>query len=251
MEDLTVSLKPYAGERVGGAEADGAPDPRALPLRELAAACGAELAAFRSGQPSRDGYGLELFRRAVCERDAAAWAAAVRAYRGLVLHWLRQHPAGAAAREAADDRAVRAFERFWRAVTPARFAGFGHLAGLLRYLKLCAHSVLIDDLRERTAVASELGPAGPAAAAPDATANPERQVLDRLTRDDLWQAVGRALPDAADRRLIYLSFALGLTPRQIAARHPKRYPDVAAVYRVKRNALERLRRASALCRLME
>jgi hypothetical protein len=246
MENLTVSREGHTGERVGVAA--GAPDPRALPLSALAAAGGAELDEVRSGQPSCDGSGVELFRRAICQRDPAAWETLAREYRGLVLNWIRQHPQGAVACEADDDQVVRAFERFGRAVTPERFTDFGHLEGLLRYLKLCVYSVLADDVREQAAFGTELAPSVRAAAEARAPAGPagapgaERRVLDRLPRHDLWQAVGRALPDEAEQQLVYLSFALGLTPRQIVARHAERYPDVAAVYRAKRNALEQLRR---------
>ncbi len=43
--------------------------------------------------------------------------------------------------------------------------------------------------------------------------------------------------------MIYLSYAQGLCPREICARHTARFPRVQDVYRIKRGALSRLRHA--------
>jgi hypothetical protein len=58
--------------------------------------------------------------------------------------------------------------------------------------------------------------------------------------------VAAALPDPVDRRVIYLSYAVGLRPGEIARRVPAAFPEVAAVYRRKRQALDRLRRDGRL-----
>jgi hypothetical protein len=41
----------------------------------------------------------------------------------------------------------------------------------------------------------------------------------------------------------YLSFARDLKPSEIFGRHPRLYENVADVYRIKRNVVERLRRS--------
>ena len=51
------------------------------------------------------------------------------------------------------------------------------------------------------------------------------------------------LDDEAERLVVYLSFVLDLKPAAIHGRHPGRFGSMADVYRVKRNALDRLRRS--------
>jgi hypothetical protein len=122
----------------------------------------------------------------------------------------------------------------------------------LQYLKLCVRSAVLDDVRARQQAALEpidglderriaAGP-GSARTAPDV----EGIVLDRMASRDLWRTVLEALPDADERLVAYLSFVQGLKPGEIATARPDRFASAADVYRVKRNALERLRRSPRL-----
>ncbi len=67
-----------------------------------ARACREATGTFLRGEPRSDASGLELFRRAVCERDQDAWNAVVAEYRGLILAWVRRHPAAACVHEPDD-----------------------------------------------------------------------------------------------------------------------------------------------------
>jgi hypothetical protein len=191
---------------------------------------------------------LALFRRAICACDGAAWATLMTHYHSLVLSWIRR--GGNAVVAAEDDHywVTRTFTRFWAAIGPERFDQFANLPALLQYLKLCARSVLLDEVRARqvgrweTLEGCVARGEDVADTAPDAAA----LVIDRLDGHALWDTVLRALQDDDERRVAYCSFVLGLTPREIFARHPERFPDVSDVYRVKRKALERLRRSQEI-----
>jgi hypothetical protein len=210
-------------------------------LTDLAAACREETSKFQRGERSRNDYCREIVRRAVCERDHAAWDAVITQYRGIVVAWVRQHPASAAGREEDDYWVNRSFERFWMAVGPERFALFPDLAALLKYLKMCVNSVLLDDARARTAVQLEpLERAAGYAAGPSSDA--EVVAVGHMAGRELWRTIAEEVPDEAERLVVYCSFALDLKPREIFERNPGRYPSVADVYRIKRNVLERLRR---------
>jgi hypothetical protein len=81
----------------------------------------------------------------------------------------------------------------------------------------------------------------------------ERQQVDALVADDLvaadlWRAIETELPDPAERLVIYLSFVVGLKPREIALRYRDAFPSVGAVYQRKQVALERLRRSGLASR---
>ena len=203
----------------------------------------------RLGSSASPGAGCDediaykLFQRALVTRDEAAWAALYAKYRGLVRAWLVQQP-GVASADDLDDLAVRAFARFWQAVPPERFVLFPNLASLLRYLKLCAVTALIDEGRARHT--GECRPVGNEPAPPTSAAGIEDLVLDRLAAESLWQAVEAALPDPAERLVIRLSFVAGLKPRQIAAGYGQVFSSVDAVYHLKRLALDRLRRSPRL-----
>ena len=97
---------------------------REMPLSAVAAASRAEMARRRRGEPSNDAFDLELFRRAICERDQRAWEMLAERYRALLISWACRHPAYAAGSVDAEDVAIRALARFWMAVGPERLAQF-------------------------------------------------------------------------------------------------------------------------------
>ncbi len=220
-----------------------------LPLAELVDRCRAETEKFLRREPHRDDYCLELFRRAIGESDQAAWAAVVGQYRGMVLSWVRRHPAWSTAREDEDYWVNRTFERFWTAIGPDRLAAFPGLAALLRYLKMCAHSVLLDEVRSQAPVALETSADPPAEA--DPAQDVEGLVTGRVAAGELWAAVRAETQDEAERIVAYLCLAHGLKPREIVERHPDRFAGVADVYRAKRNLLDRLRRSPDIQKFLD
>jgi hypothetical protein len=215
-------------------------DVRRMPLAQLATQCREETEKFLRRELSRDLFCFEIFRRAICDRDEPAWATVFAQYRGMVLSWVRRHPASAGMQE--DDMywVNRTFDRFWTAVGPERFGAFVGMAALLRYLKLCGHSVLLDEVRAR-------GP-GRSDALDDrvaeslATPDVADAAVGQLAGSDLWAVIVAETQDEAERRAAYLCFVLDLKPREVQERYPELYATVDDVYRIKRNLLDRLRR---------
>jgi hypothetical protein len=180
----------------------------------------------------------DLFRRAICEADASAWAAIATSFRGLVLASIRAHP-GSYRLASDDDWVCRALERFWHAVTPARFGDFPDTPSLLRYLKLCASSAYLDVIRDqRRHAALDLDEAEPARlVGPDL----EATLLDDHAARELWAVVVSLLKDDDERTVAELSWVRGLTPREILAGDAARFGSIAQVYQIKRRILDRLR----------
>lgn len=213
-----------------------------MALADVMAACREQTRAFLQQLASDDSFCLELFRRAVCQRSHAAWEAVLAQYRGMVLGWVRQHPAAAGLREEDDYWINRTFERFWSAVGPDRFGSFNALAAVLRYVKMCVHSVLLDEVRSRGK--AQLEPLGDERDEdPDQAPNAEARVVEQAAGEELWAAITREVADEAERRVVYLSFVLDLKPGEIQERHPELFDSVDDVYRIKRNVVERLRRS--------
>lgn len=218
-------------------------DVRELSVINLAHQCQEETARYLRRESGEGVCCFELFRRAVADRDDQAWERVVIQYRRMVLAWVRRHPTRALVNESDDDWVHDAFARFWKAVPPDRFAMFPNLAAILRYLKLCVHSSLMDEAR-----ASEAQRAAPI---DDAVEMPgpldvEGAALSESTALRFWQSIQAELQDEVERLVVYLSFALDLKPGEIQARYPEHYASVADVYRVKRNVLERLRRSDEI-----
>jgi DNA-directed RNA polymerase specialized sigma24 family protein len=211
---------------------------------ELAGACREQTRRFLSDQASDDTFGLELWRRAIEERDQFAWEALMTQYRGLVIASIRRHPLAHMAYDDVDDWVCRVFERFWRAIDAGRFSSFSDIAAVMGYLKMCAHSVLTDAARSRRS--DREAPLSDAIAAPAGGRDLTEQVIGSLVGEQLWQAIQLELQDDAERCLAYLSFVREMRPAEIQTRRPDLFPSNAEVYRVKRNILDRLRRSERI-----
>lgn len=203
---------------------------------KLAYLCKENAHCYVEREPYTQCFCLELFRRAVIERDDDAWAAVYDQYADRVRYWLGTpwtHD---------DEEVTVVFERFWQAVDGAKFTRFHSLAAVLQYLKMCAYSVRMDRGRALRATASEhpLDEAVHRAAGHD---DVEETVTQSVDARRLWAVVRSLLCDEREGLVLYLSYVMGLTPREIRARHHGHFPDVAEVYRLKRNVLDRLRRA--------
>jgi DNA-directed RNA polymerase specialized sigma24 family protein len=193
-----------------------------------------------------EAMGYELFRRAIEERDAAAWMAVYTRYRPMLISWVLRNDTSRQLSEDYGDIADQAIERAWRAMTPARFAQFPSLASLLAYLRTCVAAVLIDLARARASRERALQrlalPAEP---------TPEELVLGRMQCEELWQLLNRAVESQQDQVVLMENFVYGLPPRRILRRHPTLFDDVMEVYAAQRNLKARLQRNSELRRLWE
>jgi DNA-directed RNA polymerase specialized sigma24 family protein len=186
-----------------------------------------------------------LFRRAIEQRDADAWADISLHYRRLLAAWAVQCGGRQIEGEQPDDLADQALARAWAALSPAQFHAFPHLAALLAYLRACVRATVIDCVRDKAAQMRTMQRIDVAAA----TTTPEQQVLEQLERAELWRLVTSIAHDERERIVLHESLALALPPRAIQARHRDLFADVAAVYRTKRNLLNRLQRNRDLQRL--
>jgi DNA-directed RNA polymerase specialized sigma24 family protein len=224
-------------------------DVRILALSGLAERCRQETQKYHHRQEFREEFCYEIFRRAICDGDGDAWSAIVETYGGLTHSWILRHPARASVREDDDFLVNGLFERFLRAIGPDRFQQFPTLANLLNYLKLCAHSVVLDEVRRREQVnvdstdrlLEELGE----------EPGTESVELANVEARELWEKINWALADDSERRVVYLRLALGMAPREVQRREPEQFASVADVYRIYRNALDRLRRTPEIRAFVE
>src|SRR6266851_1362874 len=219
-----------------------------VPIDVLCAEARAQEANFVRGEPSEDAAGVELFRRAIADADEAAWEAVVTLYRGLLIAQSARQVVRSLVVEDAGFCVDRAFQRFWRATRARGIHEFQDLASILKYLKMCLASVLLDEARarRRQACVSIDDMSADACVSTD----PSAEVVANIAQVDLWKAIDRELRNDTERLVVRLSFAAGLSPREIKALHPDLFPDVSEVYRLKRNHIERLRHSPAISDLL-
>ena len=187
----------------------------------------------------------ELFRRAILLRDEQAWATIHMCYRPLLVAWARRCcTSRVRIVESVDDIADRALARAWVALTPASFATFSTLGKLLAYLRTCVTTTAIDWARAEMSAERAL-----ASVSANTIATPEQIVMAGFDRAAFWQTVIGLAASEAERIVLVESFAYGMPPRDILARHPRLFCDIAAVYAVKRNLFARLQRNRDLLRI--
>jgi hypothetical protein len=218
--------------------------PAEMDLSALIRRCAAESDRFYRGAPHDTRYSYELFRRAVVERDEGAWVFVYQHYSSLVEGWVRRCGAFSQSGESSDFFVAGAFAKFWRAVTPERFADFATLAALLHYLHLCTTSVVIDSVRAQSW--AEILPEEQVYHSRMPHYAPDEEALSRVEREEFWRFIASQLNGDDERAVMHDSFVLGLTPRAIFARHSDLFASVNDVYNVKRNVLGRLGRNPVL-----
>jgi hypothetical protein len=217
-----------------------------LSVHELAHRCSEETTKFLHQHPSNDRFCLELFRRAVVVRDDAAWTLLYQQYAPLVLTWVAQHPSVASllGQDGSASLVNAVFAKFAQALTPVKINNFDALAAILKYLKMCVHSVVADEVRtrqarqyEETLETIEQEPASD---------DPADTVISALAEQHIWQIIQEELHGEDERALMYLAYVQGMKPGEISDQQRHLFPSSADVYRTKRNVLERLRRNKRL-----
>lgn len=238
-------------EFVRSGQAERSPAVEQLSVSDLARCCAEETNKFLRQSASNDRYCLELFRRAIVRRDDDAWTSLYQQYAPLVLTWVNQHQSAASliGQDGGAPLVNAVFAKFAQALTPVKMGNFDSLAAVLKYLKMCVHSVIADEIRSRqarqyeeTLEAIEQEPSAD---------DPAEDVVSGLSAQSLWQVIQEELNGEDERLLIYLAYVQGMKPGEICAHNRRYFPSVEDVYRIKRNVLERLRRNRRLLALLK
>ena len=209
-----------------------------MAVEDLARKCAQETDLFFAHQEYDSSYGFELFRRAVRNKDERALEVVITQYQPLVARWVAKHPDFLSISEEAQDFIAQGFERFWASFTPAKLDKSQNLAAVLRYLQMCVHSAITDAWRKsrRIRLEQEMRDEEQEFSQPEST--PE----DFLQNDEFWQLIKKKSKDPKEYTVVYASFSLALSPREILAEYPGLFRGIKEIYQYKANLLDRLKR---------
>jgi DNA-directed RNA polymerase specialized sigma24 family protein len=209
-----------------------------MALEDLARKCAEETDLFFTYHNYDSSYCLELFRRAVRNKDQRALEVVITLYQPLVARWVDKHSSFLLINEEAQDLIAQAFERFWAYFTPAKFDKSQNLAAVLRYLQMCVRSVITDAWRKSRRIQLEQEMRDEA----QEFSQPESTSEGRLQNDEFWQLIKKKSKNLKEYAVVYASFSLALSPREILAEYPGLFRDIKEIYQFKANLLDRIQR---------
>ena len=208
-----------------------------LNLSRLADRCSLELVKRRRKEAADDSYCLEIFRRAILERDDEAWSILQGCFSENVRIWIRSHANSnlALLRDSEENYVAQTFSRFWVTVHE-QHSEFRTLNKALSYLHATLDSIFRDMMRshrrsQEVPLPEQDSPEEPAAEQPD----------DDL---DVWNTLLGLLNNERERRVVQLLYYHGLTPKKIVKHFPQEFSNEKEIYRVNYNIVVRLRRKS-------
>lgn len=212
-------------------------------VEELAQKCAQETSRYFARQDFDSSYCFELFRRAIRNKDESALEVLIAQYRPLVAlwveKWITRHSDFSSFSEEPQDFVAQAFERFWISYTPAKFENAqSSLPAVLKYLQMCVNGALTDTWRKLRRIQLEQEPQYENHELSDPDPTPE----DLLQQQEFWQLIRKKSKDPKEYIVVYASFHLALSPREILAEYPKEFGSIKEIYQYKANFLERLER---------
>jgi RNA polymerase sigma factor (sigma-70 family) len=213
-----------------------------MPVGDLAQRCAQETDLYFNHQNYDSAYCFELFRRAIRNNDERALEVLIVQYQPLVTRWvdrwMDRHPDFSLFNEETQDFVAQAFERFWISFTSAKLEKSQSLAAVLRYLQMCVNGATTDAWRKlrRIQIEQESRDEDQEFSEPDPT--PE----DLLQTNEFWELIRKKAKDLKEYKVLYASFYLDLSPREILSEYPGEFRSIKEIYQHKANFLERLER---------
>ncbi len=193
-----------------------------------------EINNYRRGELSNDQYGVELFHRALMQRDPLAREIVQQRFNGLMLGWMRSHPMREAACrfDSEENYVAQAFARFWQATAGNQEIEFRTLAAVLQYLHASLNGAILDTLRACSRAQKMPLPEPGELGVPLAE--------DRDDGRELCKVIQSLIPDERQQRIAYLLYHCGLKPREIVHYCSQEFSEVQEIYRLRRDIVERL-----------
>ena len=192
-----------------------------------------EINNHRRGDQHHEKYYLEMFRRAIAQRDQHARQRLQNRFRATVQRWLNHHPRRAEASRLDSDGnyVAEAFKRLWQENVHDQKLDFPTLDAALTYLRACLNSAVLDKLRDYSRLKD----------AETGTGNPKEQpIADQVQNREFWKTIQATFSTAREQRLAFLLFHCGLKPREIMCFYSQEFSDIQELYQLRYSIFEEL-----------
>jgi hypothetical protein len=188
----------------------------ALSLDFLARHCAEETEKFSRREANDPRYCFELLRRALADHIPDAFTHAYRIFEPQVRRWVYSHRDFEQTEEDADFFTASAIARFYFGVSGPKFMQFPALPPLLKYLKMCVHTAILQYLRDRRGALDV-----PFSDETDLSYTPDLE--STVDANGLWEHICRLLPDEKDRLLAHCVFVQDMKPAQVVHSYPEHW----------------------------
>ena len=214
-----------------------------MTVTDLAQKCAQETDLYFNHQNYDSAYCFELFRRAIRSNDERALEVLIVQYQPLVARWvdrwMSKHPDFSLFNDETQDFVAQAFERFWLSFTSAKLEKSQGLAAVLRYLQMCVNGAITDAWRKLRRIQIEQHSREEEE---HELSEPDPTPEDLLQTDEFWQLIRKKAKDPKEYKVVYASFYLNLSPREILGEYEGEFSCIKEIYQHKANFLERLGR---------
>lgn len=179
---------------------------------------------------------LEMFRRALGERNRDAQRWLEHHFRAKLIDWIHAHAKRDQACQLHPEEyfVVQAFERCWETSIQHRRFEFKSVAEILQYLQVCLNAAILDALRSHSR--SSIAQLEKSIGVSTSFSN------DKEGNREVWRSIEEKLADARKSRLAFLLYHCAFRPVEIVRSYPQDFSDVQEVSRMRRDIMELLAR---------
>lgn len=199
-------------------------------INTLASQCSDEYIQFLENSIQIYTACYELFRHALEFDNAFAFGKIFQIYQSQVKKWILQHSYSRYLDQSPEHFISVTFSAFYFSLRSKPIAAFPDLAHLLKYLKMCVHTALVQHVRasKKRQIHQTL--------TEEVTAKPAKKVDES---DRILQHIHEIITDPDDRLIVRLVFIEERKPAEIAELYPQHWDSPRAVsialYRIRRN----------------
>lgn len=178
-------------------------------------------------------YCMELFRRGLVEGVDDALEHLRLIYEPLLLRWVYSHPLFPKTGEVAAYFSSEAFIKSYRALQGPRFFNFPSLSHIVKYMKSCVHTAIVQYMRDQR----------PDDLLPENFDTPDsKDQTTRIEARQLWEHITSLMEDDHERLLAHCTFVLDMKPREICRQYSTIWPDERSVTILLYRLRQRLRK---------
>lgn len=190
--------------------------------------CLNEMTNFKVSGVGDSDHCLQLFRMGIQEQNHEAFSAIYSNFEVQIKKWIYAHSKFAQTGEDVEHFVSVTFSKLYHALEGEKFERMQNFASVMKYLRLCVNSVVIDYLRSLPPPTVNI----------DDISLTVQSTQNDIALEEIWERILTSLPDPEDQLVARKVFIEGYKPAEISQQHP----DMFETPRTVSVALQRIRR---------